>query len=58
MSLLIGPDTTFTRMESALANMAGHKKKLRGEVYLLIGVDIRLTIMGSVFANRAGYNIY
>ena len=42
MSLLIGPDTTFTRMGSVLA----------------IRLYTSFTRMGSVIANMAGYYIY
>ena len=58
MSLLIGPDTIFTRMGSVLANRAGYCNYLGWAVSLLIGPDNIFTSMGSLLANRAGYYFY
>ena len=59
MSLLSGPDTTFTSMESVIANKLGLILHLLiWDVSLLIEPDITYTWIGSVPTTRAGYCIY
>ena len=68
MSLLIGPDTIFTRMGSLSASMAGYYiymdakcrilHYLEWAASLLIGPDTIFIRMGSVLANKAKYFIH